>query len=394
MIIKLNEHNLQREIARLGVHPASCGIFAAKSKILPLKLTQVRTPAANILKQEMLAAGGDCAVPGSCILNETKYVDAVLLGTVKHYRILARKLAQMPFFGLAQIREDLQKFLAAQQPVTLLADGRKLTYEKLRIMGILNVTPDSFYSGSRLSGEDAVLQKAEQMLNDGAEILDIGGESTRPGAGAVTEQEEVRRVVPAITAIKKSFPHSIVSIDTYHAFTAQEAVNAGADIINDVTALTGDERMAEVAAAAKVPVILMHMRGTPKTMQQNCEYTNVVVEVAAYLKQRAEELSELGIDAAKIILDPGIGFAKNTEQNLALLQGLDALTGLGYPVLLAASRKTVIGETLGELPPQERLEGTIALSCQAVYAGAQMVRVHDVKENVRAVRMLEAVLCR
>ena len=232
------------------------------------------------------------------------------------------------------------------------------------------------------------------MLNDGAEILDIGGESTRPGAGAVTEQEEVRRVVPAITAIKKRFPHSIVSIDTYHALTAQEAVNAGADIINDVTALTGDERMAEVAAAAKVPVILMHMRGTPKTMQQNCEYTNVVTEVAAYLKQRAEELSELGIDAAKIILDPGIGFAKNTEQNLALLQGLDALVGLGYPVLLAASRKTVIGETLGGLPPQERLEGTIALSCQAVYAGAQMVRVHDVKENVRAVRMLEAVLCR
>ena len=391
MIIKLNEHNLVHEIAALGVHPASVGIFASKSRIIPLKITAVRTPAANILKQEMLAAGGDCAVPANCILNNTERMDVVLLGTVKHYRILSRKLAQMNFFGLAALQKELQTFLAGQQPVTVLADGRKITYEKMRIMGILNVTPDSFYSGSRLSGEDAVLQKAEQMLNDGAEILDIGGESTRPGAGAVTEQEEVRRVVPAITAIKKHFPHSIVSVDTYHALTAQEAVNAGADIINDVT---GDERMAEVAAAAKVPVILMHMRGTPKNMQQQCEYTNVVTEVAAYLKQRAEDLSELGIDAGKIILDPGIGFAKNTEQNLALLQGLDALTGLGYPGLLAASRKTVIGETLGGLPPQERLEGTIALSCQAVYAGAQMVRVHDVKENVRAVRMLEAVLCR
>ena len=360
MIIKLNEHNLVHEIAALGVHPASVGIFASKSRIIPLKITAVRTPAANILKQEMLAAGGDCAVPANCILNNTERMDVVLLGTVKHYRILARKLAQMNFFGLAALQKELQTFLAGQQPVTVLADGRKITYEKMRIMGILNVTPDSFYSGSRLSSEEAVLQKAEQMLNDGAEILDIGGESTRPGAGAVTEQE---------------------------------AVNAGADIINDVTALTGDERMAEVAAAAKVPVILMHMRGTPKTMQQNCEYTNVVAEVAAYLKQRAEELSELGIDAGKIILDPGIGFAKNTEQNLALLQGLDALVGLGYPVLLAASRKTVIAETLGGLPPQERLEGTIALSCQGVYAGAQMVRVHDVKENVRAVRILEAVLC-
>ena len=152
--------------------------------------------------------------------------------------------------------------------------------------------------------------------------------------------------------------------------------------------------MAQVAADAKVPVVLMHMRGTPKTMQQNCEYDNVVTEVAAYLKQRAEVIRELGIGADKIILDPGIGFAKNTEQNLELLQGLDALITFGYPVLLAASRKTVIGQTLGDIPPQERLEGTIALSCAAVYAGANMVRVHDVKENIRAVRMLEAVLCR
>lgn len=394
MIIKLNGHNLKREIAALGVHPASVGIFAAKSQIVPLKLTAVRTPAANILKQEMLAAGGDCAVPSGCILNNAVRMDVILLGTVKHYRILVHKLAQMPFFGLTDVKENLQKFLAAQQPVTLLADGRTLTYEKMRIMGILNVTPDSFYSGSRLDGETAVLQRAEQMLADGADILDIGGESTRPGAGAVTTEEEIRRVAPAIEAVKKEFPHCIVSIDTYHAETAQAAIAAGADIINDVTALTGDDKMAQAAADAKVPVVLMHMRGTPKTMQQNCVYADVVTEVAAYLVQRAEELAQLGIGAEKIILDPGIGFAKNTAQNLELLQGLDALTGLGYPVLLAASRKTVIGETLGSLPPQERLEGTIALSCQAVYAGAQMVRVHDVKENTRAVRMLEAVLCR
>lgn len=394
MIIKLNTHNLQREIAALGVHPASVGIFAAKSKIVPLKLTAVRTPAANILKQEMLAAGGDCAVPSGCILNNTERMDVILLGTVKHYRILARKLAQMPFFGLTGIKDNLQKFLAAQQPVTQLADGRTLTYEKMRIMGILNVTPDSFYSGSRLEGAAAVVERAGQMLADGADILDIGGESTRPGSDAVTAEEEIRRVAPAIEAIKKAYPQCVVSVDTYHAQTAQAAINAGADIINDVTALTGDVQMAQVAADAKVPVVLMHMRGTPKTMQQNCEYANVVTEVAAYLAQRAEDLAQLGIGAEKIILDPGIGFAKNTAQNLELLQGLDALVGLGYPVLLAASRKTVIGDVLGNLPPQERLEGTIALSCQAVYAGAHMVRVHDVKENARAVRMLEAVLCR
>ena len=392
MIIKLNEHNLVHEIAALGVHPASVGIFASKSRIIPLKITAVRTPAANILKQEMLAAGGDCAVPANCILNNTERMDVVLLGTVKHYRILARKLAQMNFFGLAALQKELQTFLAGQQPVTVLADGRKITYEKMRIMGILNVTPDSFYSGSRVGAD--VVARAEQMLADGADILDIGGESTRPGSDAVSVEEEISRVVPAVEAVKKALSQSIISIDTYHAATAQAAINAGADIINDVTALTGDEAMAQVAADAKVPVVLMHMRGTPKTMQQNCEYDDVVTEVAAYLKQRAQALSELGIGADKIILDPGIGFAKNTEQNLELLQGLDALTTFGYPVLLAASRKTVIGQTLGNLPPQERLEGTIALSCAAVYAGANMVRVHDVKENIRAVRMLEAVLCR
>ncbi len=394
MIFKLNKYNLEQEIAALGVHPASVGIFASKSRILPLKLTAVRTPAANILKQEMLAAGGDCAVPSGCILNNTERVDAVLLGTAKHYNILIKKLAQMPFFGLAEIRRELERLLKAQRPVTVLADGRRLTYEKMCVMGILNVTPDSFYSGSRMDGETAVLQKAEEMLADGAGVLDIGGESTRPGSDAVTVEEEISRVVPAIAAVKKHFPDSIVSVDTYHALTAQKAVEAGADIINDVTALTGDENMAAVAAKYGVPVVLMHMRGTPKTMQQNCEYTDVVAEVAAYLKERAEALTGSGIDAEKIILDPGIGFAKNTAQNLQLLQGLDSLTGLGYPVLLAASRKTVIGETLGGLPPQERLEGTMALSCQAVYAGAQMIRVHDVKENVRIVRMLEAVLCR
>lgn len=393
MIYKLNARSAAKAIAQLGVHPASIGIFAAKSAVLPLMLTAVRTPAANIIKQEMLAAGGDCATPAGCIVNKDERVDIVLLGTLKHYKILARKLGQMPFFGLPALKAELEKILAPAPPVTLLADGRQITYGKMRIMGILNVTPDSFYSGSRLSGEAELLKRAEEMLADGADILDIGGESTRPGSDAVSVEEEINRVAPAVAAVKKHFPHSVVSVDTYHAETARQAIAAGADIINDVTALTGDAAMAEVAAAAKTPVVLMHMRGTPKTMQQNCEYKDVVAEVAAYLKQRAEDLAPLGLGADKIILDPGIGFAKNTRQNLELLQNLDALTGWGYPVLLAASRKTVIGETLGQLPPQERLEGTLALSCQAVYSGAQLVRVHDVKANLRAVRMLEEVLC-
>ena len=177
------------------------------------------------------------------------------------------------------------------------------------------------------------------------------------------------------------------------SMTYLKAIEAGADIINDISAMEADAEMLDLVCETKVPIVLMHMRGTPKNMQTNCEYKNVVEEVAVYLAERANLLRERGVGADKIILDPGIGFAKNAEQNLKLMRDLYALTSFGYPVLLAASRKSTIGKVLGDLPAEERLEGTIATSCQAVYAGVNMVRVHDVKENLRAVRMLEAILC-
>ncbi|NCD08544.1 MAG: dihydropteroate synthase, partial [Negativicutes bacterium] len=188
------------------------------------------------------------------------------------------------------------------------------------------------------------------------------------------------------------YSQSILSIDTYHAETAKAAIAAGADIINDISAAEFDDKMLEVVSRHKAPIILMHMRGTPKNMQQNTEYDNVVEEVTTYLLERAEIFKNRGIGKEKVILDPGIGFAKNTEQNLKLMQGLSEMTGFDYPVLLAASRKATIGKVLGEIPPEERLAGTIATSCQAVYAGANMVRVHDVKENLHAIRMLEAII--
>ncbi|MDD4321824.1 MAG: dihydropteroate synthase, partial [Acidaminococcaceae bacterium] len=214
----------------------------------------------------------------------------------------------------------------------------------------------------------------------------------RPGAESVSPQEEITRVVPAIKAIKATYPQSIISIDTYHSATAREALLAGADILNDITAGEADEEMAQVALQYKAPIILMHMRGTPKNMQKNTHYDNVVDEVTQYLLTRAAQLLCLGLKPEQIILDPGIGFAKDKVANLKLMNGLVALTGHGYPVLLAASRKASIGKVLGDLPPEERLEGTLATSCQAVYAGANIVRVHDVKENARVIRMLEAIL--
>ena len=392
MLLKVNKEMLADAMENIGAHQASLPIFANKNQILPFKLLEVRTPAANIIKQEMLAAGGDAVVPTGCVLNKDKYSDVLLLGTRKHYNILLKKLELMPYFGMDKVKEELEAVLSESKLQTTLADGRVLNYDKVLVMGILNITPDSFYADSRTAIEE-VVAKAGQMLADGADILDIGGESTRPGSEAVEAEEEQARVVPVIEALRKAYPNAVISIDTYRASTARAAIKAGADIINDISAMEADVEMLDVVCETNVPIVLMHMRGTPKDMQTQCEYKNVVEEVAVHLAERANLLRERGVGADKIILDPGIGFAKNAEQNLKLMRDLNVLTSFGYPVLLAASRKGTIGKVLGELPAEERLEGTIATSCQAVYAGANMVRVHDVKENLRAVRMLEAILC-
>ena len=396
MLLKINKELLGEAMASIGAHPASLPIFAHKSEIVPYKLLGVRTPAANILKQEMLAAGGDAVVPTGCIVNADKYVNVVLLGTLKQYKLVLKKLELMQYFGLKQVAAELQEAVAAAlEPAALrttLADGRVLTYDKMCVMGILNITPDSFYEGSRVSALADVVARAGQMLEQGAQVLDIGGESTRPGSDSVDGDEERRRVLPVIEALRREYPEAVLSVDTYRADTAEAALSVGADIINDISAMEADARMADVVVRTKAPIILMHMRGTPKNMQQNCQYQDVVQEVAVYLAQRAQLLREQGVGADKIILDPGIGFAKDVEQNLRLMRDLHVLTSFGYPVLLAASRKSTIGAVLGGVPASERLEGTIATSLQAVQAGAQMVRVHDVLENVRAIRMLEAIL--
>ena len=396
MLLKINKELLGEAMASIGAHPASLPIFAHKSEIVPYKLLGVRTPAANILKQEMLAAGGDAVVPTGCIVNADKYVNVVLLGTLKQYKLVLKKLELMQYFGLKQVAAELQEAVAAAlEPAALrttLTDGRVLTYDKMCVMGILNITPDSFYEGSRVSALADVVARAGQMLEQGAQVLDIGGESTRPGSDSVDGDEERRRVLPVIEALRKEYPEAVLSVDTYRADTAEAALSVGADIINDISAMEADARMADVVVRSKAPIILMHMRGTPKNMQQNCQYQDVVQEVAVYLAQRAQLLREQGVGADKIILDPGIGFAKDVEQNLRLMRDLHVLTSFGYPVLLAASRKSTIGAVLGGIPAAERLEGTIATSLQAVYAGAQMVRVHDVQANVRAIRMLEAIL--
>jgi dihydropteroate synthase len=271
---------------------------------------------------------------------------------------------------------------------TLNCKGRLLVIEQPIVMGILNITPDSFYSGSRTSTNDTILTKAEQMLEEGATILDMGGQSTRPGSTRLSAAEEAVRVVPAIQLVKKNFPSCFVSVDTYHAEVAREAVEAGADMVNDISAGEMDAAMLSTAARLQVPYIAMHMQGTPDTMQQNPRYENVSREVLDYFIKKTEQCRAAGI--SDVIIDPGFGFGKTIAHNFQLLRELEAFQLLKVPVLVGLSRKSTIYKTLGTTA-EGALNGTTVLNTIALQKGASVLRVHDVKEAMEAIQLITAV---
>ncbi len=266
---------------------------------------------------------------------------------------------------------------------------RQLSLERCKLMGILNVTPDSFSDGGRFIGRDAALRQVETMLQDGADIIDIGGESTRPGAAEVSLQQELDRVLPIIALIRQEFD-TVISIDTYKAQVMQQAIDAGADIINDVRALQ-DQGAVAVAAATGVPVCLMHMLGMPGSMQSLAQYQDVNAEVLAFLLQRVEVCIAAGIARGQIILDPGFGFAKSLQHNYQLLAGFDSLQTAGLPLLAGMSRKSMIGQLLN-IAASERLAGSIACATIAVMKGARIIRAHDVKQTAHAIAVAEATM--
>jgi dihydropteroate synthase len=269
---------------------------------------------------------------------------------------------------------------------------RELPLDRVVVMGVLNVTPDSFSDGGLWLDPEAAIDHALEMERDGAGIIDIGGESTRPGADPVAESEELRRVLPVIEALKGKLAVPI-SIDTRKPLVAMRAVEAGAEIVNDTNGEETDWKMAEVAAQSGAGFVFMHTRGTPMTMRSLARYGDVVAHVRAFLADSATELERRGVARDSIVLDPGFGFAKNPEQSLELLRRLDEIVSVGPPVLVGTSRKSFIGAVL-DLPEHERVEGTISTVVTAVEKGARIVRVHDVRPVVRAVRMTEAVLGR
>ena len=271
---------------------------------------------------------------------------------------------------------------------TLNCNGRMLVWEKPLIMGIINSTPDSFFQGSRFTGTDAVLAQAEKMLEEGADIIDIGGQSTRPGSTLLTATEELQRVIDSVEALNKRFPEAFISIDTFYALVAKETVAAGACIINDISAGSMDETMISMVASLNVPYVLMHMKGKPDTMQQSAHYEDVTREVLDFFIHHIPLIRNAGIK--DIIVDPGFGFGKTIAHNFELLRNLSALKMLDCPILLGLSRKSTIYKTLGT-DASQALNGTTVLNTIGIENGATILRVHDVKEAREVVDLLVAL---
>ncbi len=385
----MKPHDLLSEFKRIGVTPEGCELMLGKGELIMIKVRNLSPPAACILKQEMLAKGGEVALGKEMVyLNQEKTGEAIIIGTRTQYERLLTLLPRQPF-GLAALAAELAELLERiRQPVPPLTIKNKVFAWGTRtyLMGIINITPDSF-SGDGLWSKDQLLDRvrrqAEQFLEDGADLLDIGGESTRPGFTPVSVEEEMQRVLPVIEVLAKESPLPL-SVDTSKPAVAKAALEAGADLINDIWGLQKDPEMVKVVAGAQVPVVVMHNQAAPG-------YTDLLADVAAFLRRSIALAEEHGLPRAKVIIDPGIGFGKTYADNLELINRLDELKALGAPILLGTSRKSVIGLTLN-LPVEERLEGTAVTVAIGIARGADLIRVHDVKAMARVARMTDALV--
>ncbi len=377
------------EMERIGVDPVGIHIMAPKHIHYNIKVEGLTPAQANVIKQDMLSIGGDAAVARGVASCSVERSDAILSGTLKQFNILVDKLMHQTF-GLPEISVRIGQAIEnsrRRRHAVVSRSGREWALgERTFIMGILNVTPDSFSDGGRFLEKSAAVERGLEMAGQGADWIDVGGESTRPGAGPVGVEEELERVVPVVEALVAE--GLTVSVDTTKARVADAALKAGAEIVNDVSALSADPEMAGVCAGHKAPVVLMHMRGTPRTMQKDTVYGDLIGEAYNYLADRMDYAEASGIGREKIIIDPGLGFGKSAEGNLDIIRRLSEFRSLGRPVLIGASRKSFIG---GGAPAKERLPGTLAVSAIAVQNGASVLRVHDVAEAKQAAVMADAV---
>ncbi len=391
-ILRLTEKNeAATELKKIGVDPAGVTIMSGKTRHYNIKVSHLDLRQANIIKQQMLSLGADVAVHRNVINSKVDYTDAIIMATEKQLQRGFKKFRLQPF-GVKELADEIEAVITTDEfstpPLTCGAKTFDFS-EKTHVMGILNVTPDSFSDGGYFCDIRTALTHVERMINEGADFIDIGGESTKPGAKPVPLEEELKRVIPVITEIKKNF-FVPVSVDTYKADVAKRALDAGADMINDISAMRFDPEMKKTVADAGVPVILMHIKGTPRDMQKNPKYDCVVTEIFDYLKEAVDEAEAAGIKSKNIIIDPGIGFGKLLDHNTEILKKLSEFKALRKAIMIGVSRKSFIGQLTGA-DATDRLNGSTAANVVSVINGANLLRVHDVKETIHAIKIAEAL---
>ncbi len=371
---KISLNNTKKFYENLGCDSGGISILSKKSKLHTLYIKNMHVGAANILKQDALSIGADLAVPSGVIIAKDKYVDAVLIGTTKHFETLSRKELAQPF-GLKELAKSLKDYVKEQNYPT-------------KIMGVLNANEDSFFKNSRFDNSQASF-KIEKMIEDGANIIDIGAVSSRPGSIAVPEDIELQRIKDIVDTIYKNKYYEKVnfSIDSYAPKVIDYVLNHGFRIVNDITGLENDE-VCKIAASYNAQVVIMHMQNNPTNMQQEPYYENVILEIDEYLKNQIEKAQSFGIK--DIVLDVGIGFGKTLEHNLTLLKNLEHFSHFGYELLIGASRKSMIN-MITPASIEDRLAGTLAIHLESIKNGASIIRCHDVKEHFQAIKVFEAI---
>lgn len=375
-------NDIKRICERIKTDSRALAYLIPKRKMLHFFADNVDYRAAAFMKQEMLSRGGDTIVTKHVIDGKTEYSDILIMGTPSQIQSLIQKMNSMPVWGLDELRTKLSdafKNMNLHEWVMTSPNGHKITLsDDTKIMAIMNLTPDSFYEPSRID-ENEILSRAEEFLNDGAYILDVGAESTRPGAIAVDEHEELSRLIPALKILRSEFPDALISVDTYKPNVASSAVNEGADMINDVSGFEFTDGMSDVIRELKVPYVLSHTKDTPlnMAMKENEENHNILSELAEYFTMKLDALREV---KDLVIIDPGLGFGKSANENFAVIRDIESMKIFGRPLLVGHSWKRFT----------EGIAGTLAVS--ALLCGrVSLLRVHDVKENVHALRISECV---
>lgn len=380
-----------KELLKIGIGYNSSLKMSEYYDFKVVKISYIDVREINIIRAEALKNGMSAVVSDEILLLNAAKGELLLGGTAFQYEMLIRALGNS-LLNCSEIALKIKKIVYNYGIDNFEREikGKIFNFgEKSFVMGILNITEDSFSDGGKYINADKAIERALKMVEDGADILDIGAESTRPGAIPVSEEEELERIVPIVEKLSKLVKVPI-SIDTYKSEVAKYSLRAGADIINDITGLKGESTMAEVVSDNDAYVIIMHMQGTPQTMQSNPEYQDVVSDICLDLKESFSIAEIAGIKKEKVIIDPGIGFGKSTNHNLEIIKRVGEFKIFGVPILIGASRKSMIGNVLN-LPVNERVEGSLAVAAASVMNGASIIRVHDVKETKRTLIMIDSI---